>query len=80
MPGSSASKRGGTMPAANLLLYFQRRVAQKNGQELDLHQANHGNNLWQGYLCQVDFIAVAQLFGYNNGEEWMVAYFLFNEK
>lgn len=23
------------------------------------------------------FIAVAELFGYNNGEEWMVAHFLF---
>ncbi|EDO25926.1 predicted protein, partial [Nematostella vectensis] len=26
------------------------------------------------------FIAVAELFGYNNGEEWMVAHFLFNKK
>ncbi|KAB2080013.1 hypothetical protein ES319_A05G041500v1 [Gossypium barbadense] len=26
------------------------------------------------------FIAVAELFGYNNGEEWMVAVFLFKKK
>ncbi|EEF46104.1 conserved hypothetical protein [Ricinus communis] len=26
------------------------------------------------------FIAVAELFGYNNGEEWMVAHFLFKRK
>ena len=26
------------------------------------------------------FISVAELFGYNNGEEWMVAHFLFNKK
>lgn len=26
------------------------------------------------------FIAVAELFGYNNGEEWMVAHFLFKKK
>ncbi|KAM5578874.1 hypothetical protein ABKV19_008936 [Rosa sericea] len=26
------------------------------------------------------FIAVAELFGYNNGEEWMVALFLFKKK
>lgn len=26
------------------------------------------------------FIAVAELFGYDNGEEWMVAHFLFKKK
>lgn len=26
------------------------------------------------------FISVAELFGYNNGEEWMVAHFLFKRK
>lgn len=26
------------------------------------------------------FIAVAELFGYNNGEEWMVVHFLFKKK
>ena len=26
------------------------------------------------------FIAVAELFGYNNGEEWMVSLFLFKKK
>lgn len=26
------------------------------------------------------FIAVAELFGYNDGEEWMVALFLFKKK
>lgn len=26
------------------------------------------------------FIAVAELFGYNNGDEWLVAHFLFKKK
>lgn len=26
------------------------------------------------------FIAVAELFGYNNGEEWMIVHFLFKKK
>lgn len=26
------------------------------------------------------FIAVAELFNYNNGDEWMVAHFLFKKK
>ncbi|KAL0399820.1 UNVERIFIED_CONTAM: Pavine N-methyltransferase, partial [Sesamum radiatum] len=34
---------------------------------------------WMAYW-RVFFIATAELFGYNNGEEWMVSHFLFKKK
>ena len=34
---------------------------------------------WTAYW-RTFFISVAELFGYNNGEEWMVALYLFKKK
>jgi len=45
-------------------------------------QSTYGNDSatkWTAYW-RTFFIAVAELFGYNNGEEWMVAHFLFKKK
>lgn len=45
-------------------------------------QSTYGNDSatkWIAYW-RTFFIAVAELFGYNNGEEWMVAHFLFKKK
>ncbi|KAL2896905.1 (S)-coclaurine N-methyltransferase [Bienertia sinuspersici] len=97
---------GGTMPAANLLLYFQDDVSVINHW---LVNGKHYAQTSEEWLKRMDrnltyirpimevtygkdsalkwivywrtfFIAVAELFGYNNGEEWMVAHFLFKKK
>ncbi|MQL94434.1 hypothetical protein Taro_027085 [Colocasia esculenta] len=97
---------GGTMPSANLLLYFQDDVAVVNHwlvngthyaqtseewlKRMDQHSAfirpimesTYGKDAatkWTAYW-RTFFISVAELFGYNNGEEWMVAHFLFKKK
>ncbi|XP_017420895.1 (S)-coclaurine N-methyltransferase isoform X1 [Vigna angularis] len=97
---------GGTMPSANLLLYFQddvtvinhwlvngkhyaqtseewlKRMDQKMTYIKPIMQSTYGNasaTKWTAYW-RTFFIAVAELFGYNNGEEWMVAHFLFKKK
>ncbi|XP_047321903.1 (S)-coclaurine N-methyltransferase-like [Impatiens glandulifera] len=97
---------GGTMPSANLLLYFQDDVTVVNHwlvngkhyartseewlKRMDRNQAKikpimestYGKDSavkWTVYW-RTFFIAVAELFGYNNGEEWMVAHFLFKKK
>lgn len=96
---------GGTMPAANLLLYFQDDVSVVNHW---LVNGKHYAQTSEEWLTRMDqnlpdikpimestygkdqalkwtvywrtfFIAVAELFGYNNGEEWMVALFLFKK-
>ncbi|KAM3282718.1 (S)-coclaurine N-methyltransferase isoform X1 [Capsicum chacoense] len=120
---------GGTMPSANLLLYFQcvevPRSVQCTPKEVQKDRANLQDdvsvvNHWlingkhyaqtsEEWLKRMDknissikpimestygkdlavkwtvywrtfFISVAELFGYNNGEEWMVAHFLFKKK
>ncbi|KAK9081550.1 hypothetical protein Syun_030874 [Stephania yunnanensis] len=97
---------GGTMPSANLLLYFQEDVSVLNHW---LVNGKHYAQTSEEWLKRMDhnltsikpimestygkaeavkwtvywrtfFIAVAELFGYNNGEEWMVAHFLFKKK
>ncbi|XP_031487321.1 (S)-coclaurine N-methyltransferase-like [Nymphaea colorata] len=97
---------GGTMPSANLLLYFQDHVsivnhwlvngkhyAQTSEEWLKRMDANaaeikpimestYGKDSatkWTVYW-RTFFISVAELFGYNNGDEWMVAHFLFKKK
>ncbi|KAI4316494.1 hypothetical protein L6164_024474 [Bauhinia variegata] len=97
---------GGTMAAANLLLYFQddvsivnhwlvngKHYAQTSEEWLKrmdknltsikpIMEATYGKDSavkWTAYW-RTFFIAVAELFGYNNGEEWMVAHFLFKKK
>ncbi|KAM7493478.1 hypothetical protein LguiB_028087 [Lonicera macranthoides] len=97
---------GGTMPSANLLLYFQDDVSivnhwlvngkhyaqtseewlkrmDKNSSSIrPIMESTYGKDSalkWTVYW-RTFFIAVAELFGYNNGEEWMVALFLFKKK
>ncbi|KAI4379638.1 hypothetical protein MLD38_005911 [Melastoma candidum] len=97
---------GGTMPAANLLLYFQddvsvvdhwlingkhyaqtseewlKRMDKNMGSVRPIMEETYGKGSavkWTVYW-RTFFIAVAELFGYNNGEEWMVAHFLFKKK
>ncbi|CAA7402947.1 unnamed protein product [Spirodela intermedia] len=97
---------GGTMPSANLLLYFQddvtvvdhwlvngKHYAQTSEEWLNrmdenslvirpIMESTYGKaeaTKWTVYW-RTFFIAVAELFGYNNGEEWMVAHFLFKKK
>ncbi|KAL3838623.1 hypothetical protein ACJIZ3_023214 [Penstemon smallii] len=97
---------GGTMPSANLLLYFQDDVSivnhwlvngkhyaqtseewlknmdQNLGSIKPIMESTYGKDSavkWTVYW-RTFFIAVAELFGYNNGEEWMVAHFLFKKK
>ncbi|THU61150.1 hypothetical protein C4D60_Mb07t20250 [Musa balbisiana] len=97
---------GGTMPSANLLLYFQDDVAVLNHWLLNgthyartseewlkrmdsnltsigpIFEATYGKDSatkWIAYW-RTFFISVAELFGYNNGDEWMVALFLFKKK
>ncbi|KAJ9550540.1 hypothetical protein OSB04_014585 [Centaurea solstitialis] len=97
---------GGTMPSANLLLYFQddvsvvnhwllngKHYAQTSEEWLKRMDANitsvkpimestYGKDAavkWTVYW-RTFFISVAELFGYNNGEEWMVAHYLFKKK
>ncbi|KAL8166502.1 hypothetical protein V2J09_008001 [Rumex salicifolius] len=97
---------GGTMPAADLLLYFQEDVSVVNHW---LVNGNHYGETSEKWLERMDkkkesimpimestygkasaakwwvywrtfFIAVAELFAYNHGQEWMVAHFLFQKK
>ncbi|CAL9227809.1 unnamed protein product, partial [Arabidopsis halleri] len=97
---------GGTMPSANLLLYFQENVSivdhwlvngthyAKTSEEWlkrmdkeivaikEIMEVTYGKEdavKWMVYW-RTFFIAVAELFGYNNGEEWMVAHLLFKKK
>lgn len=97
---------GGTMPSANLLLYFQddvsivdhwlvngKHYAQTSEEWLKrmdrnlslikpIMESTYGKESsvkWTVYW-RTFFIAVAELFGYDNGEEWMVAHFLFKKK
>ncbi|GLT75955.1 hypothetical protein SLA2020_476440 [Shorea laevis] len=97
---------GGTMPSANLLLYFQddvsvinhwlvngKHYAQTSEEWLKrmdknlasiqpIMESTYGKDQavkWTVYW-RTFFIAVAELFGYSNGEEWMVAHFLFRKK
>ncbi|KAK6161999.1 hypothetical protein DH2020_001840 [Rehmannia glutinosa] len=97
---------GGTMPSANLLLYFQddvsivnhwlvngKHYAQTSEEWLKrmdhnlssvkpIMESTYGEDSavkWTVYW-RTFFIAVAELFGYNDGEEWMVAHFLFKKK
>ncbi|GAB4837054.1 hypothetical protein Ancab_001969 [Ancistrocladus abbreviatus] len=97
---------GGTMPSANLLLYFQddvsvvnhwlvngkhyaqtseewlKRMDKNMGSIRPIMASTYGKESavkWTVYW-RTFFIAVAELFGYNNGEEWMVAHFLFKKK
>ncbi|KAH9653234.1 S-adenosyl-L-methionine-dependent methyltransferases superfamily protein [Citrus sinensis] len=97
---------GGTMPSANLLLYFQddvsvvdhwlvngKHYAQTSEEWLKrmdnnlasikpIMESTYGKDQavkWTVYW-RTFFIAVAELFGYNNGEEWMVTHFLFRKK
>ncbi|XP_066378757.1 (S)-coclaurine N-methyltransferase-like isoform X1 [Miscanthus floridulus] len=97
---------GGTMPSANLLLYFQEDVSVVNHW---LISGTHYARTSEEWLKRMDksitsirpifektygkesttkwiaywrtfFISVAELFGYNNGDEWMVAHYLFQKK
>ncbi|KAI7996316.1 hypothetical protein LOK49_LG10G00987 [Camellia lanceoleosa] len=97
---------GGTMPSANLLLYFQDDVSVVNHwlvngkhyaktseewlKRMDenlssikpIMESTYGKDSavkWTVYW-RTFFMAVAELFGYNNGDEWMVALFLFKKK
>ncbi|XP_010526045.1 PREDICTED: (S)-coclaurine N-methyltransferase-like [Tarenaya hassleriana] len=97
---------GGTMPSANLLLYFQENVLivdhwlvngkhyahtsekwlkrmDKNLEAIkEIMEMTYGKEesvKWRVYW-RTFFIAVAELFGYNNGDEWMVSHFLFKKK
>ncbi|KAI3496385.1 hypothetical protein L1887_38746 [Cichorium endivia] len=97
---------GGTMPSANLLLYFQDDVSivdhwlvngkhyaqtseewlkrmDKNMESIKpIMESTYGKDSavkWTVYW-RTFFISVAELFGYNNGEEWMVAHYLFKKK
>lgn len=97
---------GGTMPSANLLLYFQddvsvvdhwlvngnhyaqtseewlKRMDQNMSSVKPIMESTYGKDSavkWIVYW-RTFFIAVAELFGYNNGEEWMVVHFLFKKK
>ncbi|OIS95929.1 PREDICTED: (S)-coclaurine N-methyltransferase-like [Nicotiana attenuata] len=97
---------GGTMPSANLLLYFQddvsvvnhwlvngkhyaqtseewlKRMDQNKTSIKPIMESTYGKDSavkWTVYW-RTFFISVAELFGYNNGEEWMVAHFLFKKK
>lgn len=97
---------GGTMPSANLLLYFQddvsvvdhwlvngkhyARTSEEWLKRMDnnlasiksIMESTYGKDQavkWTVYW-RTFFISVAELFGYNNGEEWMVTHFLFRKK
>ncbi|KAL4195245.1 hypothetical protein AMTRI_Chr05g63660 [Amborella trichopoda] len=97
---------GGTMPSANLLLYFQddvsivdhwlvngkhyaqtseewlKRMDNTSASIRPIMEATYGKDAatkWTAYW-RTFFISVAELFGYNDGEEWMVSLFLFKRK
>ncbi|AEE86176.1 unnamed protein product [Arabidopsis thaliana] len=97
---------GGTMPSADLLLYFQENVSimdhwlvngthyAKTSEEWlkgmdkeivavkEIMEVTYGKEeavKWTVYW-RTFFIALAELFAYNNGDEWMIAHFLFKKK
>ncbi|PIN21542.1 hypothetical protein CDL12_05752 [Handroanthus impetiginosus] len=97
---------GGTMPSANLLLYFQdhvsivnhwlvngkhyartseewlKRMDQNMSSVKPIMESTYGKDSavkWTVYW-RTFFIAVAELFGCNNGDEWMVSHLLFKKK
>ncbi|CAI0629302.1 unnamed protein product [Linum tenue] len=96
---------GGTMPSANLLLYFQlspptlyrmlidtvlnacseewlKRMDKNMGSIKPIMESTYGKDQavkWTVYW-RTFFMAVAELFRYNNGEEWLVALYLFKKK
>ncbi|EPS60811.1 hypothetical protein M569_13990, partial [Genlisea aurea] len=97
---------GGTMPAANLLLYFQddvsvvdhwlvngkhyaqtseewlKKMDRNSSSAKKIIEATYGRESavkWSVYW-RTFFIAVAEMFAYNDGEEWMVANLLFKKK
>ncbi|CAN6216496.1 unnamed protein product [Urochloa humidicola] len=97
---------GGTMPSANLLLYFQEDVSVVNHwlvsgthyartseewlKRMDrsitsirpIFEKTYGKESMTKWIAywRTFFISVAELFGYNNGDEWMVAHYLFRKK
>ncbi|KAH7439542.1 hypothetical protein KP509_04G066200 [Ceratopteris richardii] len=96
---------GGTMPADNLLLYFQSHVSiedhwnvngkhysktseewlkrmDANAERLKpLFHETYGSEAGKWWVYwRTFFIAVSELFGYNDGEEWMVSHYLFKKK
>ncbi|OMO66976.1 Mycolic acid cyclopropane synthase [Corchorus capsularis] len=97
---------GGTMPSANLLLYFQddvsivnhwlvngkhysktseewlKRMDKNSASIKPIMESTYGKDQavkWTVYW-RTFFIAVAELFGYNDGDEWMVSHYLFKKK
>ncbi|PWA54521.1 S-adenosyl-L-methionine-dependent methyltransferases superfamily protein [Artemisia annua] len=97
---------GGTMPSANLLLYFQDDVSVVDH---GLVNGKHYARTCEEWLKKMDkninaikpimestygkasavkwiaywrtfFISIAELFAYNNGEEWMDTHYLFKKK
>ena len=97
---------GGTMPSADLLLYFQEDLTVKKqwwvngnhyGQTCEDWLSTMGKNrkaIWPGleetygkekasmwwYRWEVFYMACAELFKYNGGEEWGVCHYLFEKK
>ncbi|KAG0454711.1 hypothetical protein HPP92_024003 [Vanilla planifolia] len=97
---------GGTMPSANLLLYFQddvsvvdhwlingvhysrtseewlKRMDKQSHEVRSIMESTYGNDSakkWTAYW-RTFFLSVSELFGYNNGDEWMVTNYLFRKK
>ncbi|CAN1217304.1 (S)-coclaurine N-methyltransferase [Linum perenne] len=86
---------GGTMPSTNLLLYFQvkfamiinneewlKRMDKNMGIIKPIMASTYGKDealKWTVYW-RTFFMAVAELFRYNNGEEWLVTHYLFKKK
>ena len=97
---------GGTMPSADLLLYFQDDLAVKkqwwvNGKHYArtcedwlMTMGRNRKQIWPGleetygkekaamwwYRWEVFYLACAELFAYNGGEEWGVCHYLFEKK
>jgi cyclopropane fatty-acyl-phospholipid synthase-like methyltransferase len=97
---------GGTMPSADLLLYFQQDLAvQQQWWVSGTHYARtcedwlskmlrEKKSVWEGLVqtygqaevlrwwnrWQVFYMACAELFAYNGGEEWGVVHYLFQKK
>ena len=97
---------GGTMPSADLLLYFQGELAVKrqwwvSGQHYAktcedwlVTMLGSKKEIWKGLeetygeaealrwwnRWQVFYLACAELFAYNGGEEWGVCHYLFEKK
>ena len=97
---------GGTMPSADLLLYFQDELAVKRQwwvsgkhyaktcEDWLVTMLGNKKEIWKGleetygegeaqrwwYRWQVFYLACAELFAYNGGEEWGVCHYLFQKK